>query len=124
MPESDIYHITCRTHVFKNLSCRTVLGTIMVPKSIKTRPQKNLSHRGKKNLSLSAVGFPSLSGTHACRPQLQKYGYLGYANVILAGGLFGFVLWHRIRHGTLTNQFPEGYYRIGFENISELFEKI
>ena len=66
MPESDIDQITCRTLVFKNLSCRTVLGTIMVPKSIITRPQKNLSHRGKKNLSLSAIGFPSLSGIHAC----------------------------------------------------------
>ena len=67
MPESDIDQTTCRTLVFKNLSCRTVLGTIMVPKSIITRPQKNLSHRGKKNLSLSAIGFPSLSGIHACR---------------------------------------------------------
>ena len=66
MHQTDIAHVTCRTHVFKNSSCRTVLGTIIVPKSIKTRPQKNLSHSGKKNLSLSAIGFSSLSGIHGC----------------------------------------------------------
>ena len=69
----------------------------------------------ESNISILTGGvLSSLYGRKKLRPQLQKYGYLGYANLILAGGLCGFVIWHRIRHSTLTNQFPEGYYRIGY----------
>ena len=84
MPESDIDHTTCRT----------VLGTIMVPKSIITRPQKNLSHRGKKNLSLSAIGFPSLSGNHACSLSIT---------VIMLIGCLPFSQRRSLFRGTMTS---------------------
>jgi len=50
---------------------------------------------------------------------VQRFGRLGQANIIMAGGLSGLFVWHRIRYNQLTQQFPDGYYkRVLYEGMT------